>query len=239
MCLLSLNRTKKQFTIEKQSPRISIVIADDHDMFRLAIVDVLSAVPEFNVIGNAENGKALISQIEELHDIPDICLLDISMPEMDGYATLRVLQERWPKIKVLALSMHTEYYPMLRMLTEGASGFLAKNMKPAQLIKAIHGVDRDGSYFEGIPRQLLKNGIPVDGSLIPQINGNELEFLALSCTDMTYTQIADKLGKSARTIENYRDNLFKKLKVKSRTDMVLFALRSGLVQLERNENALR
>lgn len=206
-------------------------------MFRLAIADLLSGVPGFFVIDNVPNGRELISCLESSKVPPDVCLLDISMPEMDGYATLKILQERWPHIKVLVLSMHTEQYPVLRMLAEGACGFLAKNMKPAELVKAIRTVYAKGSYFAGIPAKYMDSKLRLTKAMVPSISDNELEFLALACTDMTYAQIAVQLDRSARTIENYRDNLFKKLKVKSRTDMVLFALRSGLVPLEQKQTA--
>lgn len=206
---------------------ISIAMADDHTLLLKALAKTLSAVPDFNVIIMAENGKELIEQTEQAATLPDICLLDIKMPEMNGYDTAAVFKKRWPSVKVLALSMYIEEYPIINMLCKGACGFIAKDVEPTELIEAIRFTVAHGFYHDGVIKSRFPNGI-MPTSILPDITIKEKEFLSLCCTSYSYKEIAGKMLKSPHTIENYRDRLFNKLNVHSRSELVLFAVLSGM-----------
>lgn len=210
-------------------PTVTVVIADDHRLFVNGLAAILNKQPNISVTITAANGQELIEKLEHTDALPHICLLDISMPVMNGYQTLPVLVRRWPTVRVIALSMHHEdEYPVLKMAAEGACGFLGKDAEPSEIIEAIHQVYTYGYYGGGSVAVHLPNGPAAAKRLLVNITDNQMEFLQLCCTAMDYNEIAEKMGKSRRTIDNYRDNLFSKLNVKSRAGLCLFAHRAGL-----------
>lgn len=212
--------------MNNRSP-IKVAIADDHEMFRLGIIRVISSNSALKVIIEAHNGDDLIQKIEQSAEVPDICLLDINMPNMNGYDTLNYLRRNWSKIRVLAFSMHDNEYAILKMLKNGARGYLAKVLKPEELVEAIFAVHNIGYY-----NNELTTSQKVQDLLDRDINlsTNEMMFLKYCGKDMTYQSIANDLNISRRTVEGYRDALFKKLNVSSRAALATLALQIGLVK---------
>ena len=216
--------------------KITIALADDHTMVREGIIAMLSGDDDLEVVGSAPNGKVLIDMISRMKSPPDVCLLDISMPEMDGYQTLIALKKTWPEMRLLMLSQFDHEFVIIKMLKGGANGYMQKDSEPSELKQAIRTIMEKPFY----------NSRLVNGHLISlvqkgedytklSLNDTELEFLKFCCSDLTYKQIADKMHLGKRTIEGYRQSLFTKLEVKSRTGLALYALKLGIVPMNEND----
>lgn len=213
---------------------IKIALIDDHNLVRKAIAGFIDAFPGCKVVLQAESGKDMIEKINPAM-LPDIALLDINMPDTNGYGAAEWLRKSYPQIKILILSMHDADLAMFRLLQFGVRGFLNKGIDPSDLERAIKTTMATGFYYgptTGKLLELLKTGegnTPVASRLA--LTDNEIRFLELASTELTYKEIALKMKLSPRTVDNYRDSLFDKLDVKTRTGLVLVALRCGLVRL--------
>lgn len=213
------------------SKKIQVAIADDHTLLRKALAKLISSFDNYAILFEAENGKEVKAKIAQ-HIIPDVLLLDVNMPEMDGYETVRWLYQNHPQIKVLALSMFSDEKTIIRMLRLGAKGYILKNIDPDELKNALDSIVKKNFYLsEYISGKIisgLHKDVDKDDSPVP-LSEKEKEFLRLICSEMTYKDIATKMYVSPRTVDEYRNTLFEKLKVKSRIGLVLFAMRNGLV----------
>ncbi|HXB08709.1 MAG TPA: response regulator transcription factor [Puia sp.] len=212
----------------------SVALVDDHVLLRNGLANIIRTFQSHDVLFEADNGRQCLDRLEAGF-IPSIVLLDINMPEMDGYATALVIKNRFPGVRVLALSMYDTESSIIRMLRNGARGYILKDTDPAELQTALAEVQLKGYYHsEMISSRLIRLVNELDnpeGQLkqMTNLNEREIEFLKLSCTEFTYKEIADRMGVSPRTVDGYRDTLFEKLPVKTRVGLVLYAIRSGLV----------
>lgn len=206
----------------------SIVIVDDHILIAKALGGIISNFSEFEVLYECENGKALQEKFSNKKNLPDIVLLDISMPIMDGFETAAWLKESHPELLVLTLSMQDDEQSLIKMVRNGATGYLLKNAHPAELEKALKTMIKDGFYYPswatGKVFASLRNDYKINRSAISE---RETEFLKYSVTEMTYKEIAEKMFCSPRTVESYRDSLFEKLQLKSRVGLAVYALKNG------------
>ena len=213
--------------------KIDIAIVDDHTLFRQGLVGLLTESGRINVVFDASNGADMIQKIGK-HPLPSVILMDITMPVMDGYETTKWLKQSHPDINVLALSMFEEDKPIIEMLKSGAGGYMLKQSKVAELVNAIAGINEHSFYInELVSGKLLRNiqnNQPVKTNSI-ELNNNELKFLELCCSDLTYKQIADVMNLSTHTIDNYREALFQKFEIKSRTGLVISGLKHGLIKI--------
>jgi DNA-binding NarL/FixJ family response regulator len=205
---------------------ILIAIVDDHTLFRNGVNALMSEFDELKVVFEADNGKQL-QQLLLTHPIPQVVLMDINMPVMDGYDTTAWLKTNYPQIKVLALSMFEDDKAVIRMIRSGASGYVLKESKPRELLEAIKTIVTKGVYInELVSGKLIRSvGGKDDG---PELTAKELEFLKLACSELTYKEIANKMFVSPRTVDNYRESLFQKLNLKSRTGLVLHAIQNEI-----------
>ncbi len=210
-----------------------IALVDDHILVRRALVDLIRGLGH-EVVLQADNGKKFIDLIAQ-NQQPDIVLLDVNMPEMDGYKTAFWIREHYPDIKVIALSMYDDEQSIIGMLRCGARGYILKDAEPMQLKEAIDSVLEKGFYnSEMLASHLLDSLESPDTKTyghIPVLTAKEMEFLKLACTELTYKEIAERMSVSPRTIDSYRDILFEKLNIKSRIGLVLFAIRNGIVKI--------
>lgn len=211
----------------------NIVLTDDHSLLRNGLASLVQSLGH-TVLFEADNGKDFIAKLNT-KQLPDIVLLDINMPEMDGYETAQWIKINQPDIKVLALSMYDNETSIIRMLKCGARGYILKDSEPAELRAAINAVMEKGFYYSDLVSGKLMHAInkmddESEGlkSLVP-LNDRETDFLKYSCTELTYKEIADKMFVSPRTIDGYRDALFEKLHVKTRVGLVMYAIRNGIV----------
>jgi DNA-binding NarL/FixJ family response regulator len=213
------------------TPEILIALADDHAILRKGLAELINAIPGLKIVLDADNGAELIKKLEQTDPKPSVIILDINMPEMDGYQTAAALRELYPDIHILALSMHDTEFNIIKMLRAGARGYLLKNVSPSELQRAIMEVNEHGFYHSelvtGRMLRILQDG--KNGQ--SELSANEEQFLELCCTELTYKEIAEKMFKSPRTIDGYREGLFLKLGVSTRTGLVMYALRTGIAKV--------
>lgn len=216
--------------------KIRLAIADDHKIFRNGLKATLEDCSNFDLIMEASNGKQLIAQLSS--ETPDVILMDIKMPEMDGIQTTICIRQQYPHIKVLALSMFNEDKYIVDMMKAGASGYLLKNAEPEEIIEAISTVYHKDYYFnEHLSLTLIKQlaGSNHPGSSIPaslaDFNDREIEVLKLVCQEYSNQEIADKICLSVRTVEGYRARLFEKTRSKNLVGLVIFAIKTGIIDV--------
>jgi len=205
----------------------NIVLADDHVMLRKGLAALLGNLG-YNVLFMVSNGKELIQKIEK-GQLPDIVLMDINMPEMDGFEATEYLTTHFPSVNVLALSMLDDEVSVIRMIKNGARGYVLKEAEPMDLKVAIDNVLTRGYHHSDMVTGKLMHSMHDKSGGNTGISEREKEFLKLAATEMTYKQIAVHMHISPRTVDGYREMLFEKLHVKSRTGLVLFAMRQHLV----------
>lgn len=208
----------------------AVAIADDHYLLAQALADFIGKFENYEVLYVAEHGLDLLDKLKE-GALPDIVLLDLHMPEMDGFETAIQLQQLYPSVRVLALSMNDQDEYVIRMLRNGARGYLLKGCKPAELRQALDDIMSKGFYYSDfIASHLIRNlNSPETGAF--NLNDREYEFLKLACSEMTYNEIAARMKVSSRTVDGYREVVFQKLGVKTRVGMVMVAIRNKLVEL--------
>ncbi len=214
---------------------INIVLVDDHVLLRNGLANLIESFG-YKVLFQADNGKYFTEKLQP-SNLPGIVLLDINMPEMDGYDTALWLKENYPEIKILALSMYDNENAIIRMFKAGAKGYILKDCDPSELRAALEAITSKGFYYSEMVTGKLIHTINTmddkDNQLINpvKLNDREINFLKLSCTELTYKEIADKMFVSPRTIDGYRDDLFHKLKIKTRVGLVMYAIKNGIVNV--------
>lgn len=211
---------------------IKVALVDDHIILRKSLAVLIGMLQGFTVTSESDNGEQFISQLED-DNLPDIVLMDITMPVMDGVETTKWLKQNYPSVKVIALSMLKNDLIVIRMLKNGARGYLLKDCEPNELKQAIIEVHEKGYYYNEwlTPRMKTKRTEEESLKTKMMINEGELIFLRWSCTEKTYKEIADEMGVSVRTVDGYRDALFQKLQVTTRVGMVIYAIKNDLVIL--------
>ena len=214
------------------SPEIKIAIVDDHLLFASSLEKLIHTFPGYKVLFHSKNGLDLQEQLIANGVLPEVILLDINMPVMDGHETILWLTENHPDIKVLVLSMDDNEDVILKMLRNGAKGYLLKDIHPDKLKEAISEVLEKGYYHSDKVSAALLNSIGNDGKQnSPVFKENELTFMKLACSEMTYKEIADIMNLSPKTIDGYRQELFNKLQIKNRVGLVLYALKNNISML--------
>ena len=212
---------------------IKIALADDHAMLRKGVAEILSGFDDMEVIIQASNGRELITKLEIATTLPDVCIIDINMPEMNGYDTSAAIRKQWHGIKILALSMYDTDLNIIKMLRNGANGYVLKDNDPADLQVAITEVCKNGFYHsELVTGRMLHLLHDSDSKVALDLNDREITFLKYCCTELTYKEIAEKMFLSPRTIDGYREVLFAKLETTSRTGLAIYAIKAGLVELK-------
>ncbi|MET3502914.1 DNA-binding NarL/FixJ family response regulator [Mucilaginibacter rubeus] len=210
--------------------KITVGIADDQQLFLRSLSGLINSFDNCVVVVEALNGAELLRQLTTLDKLPDIVLIDVQMPVMDGPATVSRIAERFPLIKTAALSMKEDDHSILSMLRAGCSAYLLKDVHPKELETALLQLSETGFYngdtFRLHYRRLLRNQEEM------RFTDREKQFLTLACSDFTYKEIASKMFLSEKTIDGYRESLFSKLNVKSRTGMALEGIKLGLVELK-------
>lgn len=211
---------------------IHIACAEDHLALRKSLLYLLNSLGGIAVDVEAANGKELIEKLGSAPALPSVCLLDISMPVMDGFETINELKKRWPQMHVLILTQHTLEHYIIRMIRAGAGGYLLKDSDPAEIRTAILAVHNNGIYHSELVPGKWSNAIMKGQIRLPDLTEMEKIVLKHCCSDLSYEEIGNLLKKSKRSIEGHRDNLFAKLNVNSRVSLALYAVKYGFVLLE-------
>jgi len=206
----------------------TIVIVEDHILFSQAIEGLINTFENFKVIYTCVNGLDLLSNLQEGSLEPDIVLMDINMPVLNGIEATRMLKKQYPDINVLALSIEGNEETIVSMLDAGACGYLLKDVDKKTLEAALIEVISKGCYYtKAISRILLKL---LNNNKLTNINlkERELDFIKHTCSEMTYKEIAEKMFLSPKTIDGYRSHLFQKLHIRNRTGLVLYAIKNKI-----------
>jgi len=202
-------------------------------LLRNALASLIDSFGNCKVIYQCGTGRELTTSIAS-GTLPDVVILDLNMPEMDGFETATWLQQHHPAIHVLMLTMYDSELSLIRLLQCGVKGFLKKDVHPSELKFAIQSVMQSGYYYSahttGKLANLFRNTPEGNNSLQKNmLSDPEMEFLKLACSDLTYKEIAQQMGLNPRTVDTLRDQLFVKLDVKSRVGLAMVALRHGVV----------
>jgi DNA-binding NarL/FixJ family response regulator len=217
----------------KTNKKISVAIADDHVLLRKALANLVNTFENYTVMMEADNGKDLREKIA-VQGIPDIVLLDVNMPEMDGFETTQWLYKNYPQIKILALSMLSDEKTIIKIFRLGAKGYLLKNTDPDELNTALDSLIEKNVYLSDYVSGKLVSGLHIDNESPEKeivLNEREREFLRWTCSELSYKEIAGKMFISPRTVDDYRQALFSKLKVHSRVGLAMYAIKNGLIEI--------
>lgn len=209
----------------------TLAIVDDHNMVAKALANIINNFPGYTVLYEVEHGKALIEKFKQPKNIPDVILLDIAMPEMDGFETAAWLKKNHPGVLIIALSMQNDDMSLIRMVKSGAKGYLLKNNPPEQLKTALDNLTKKGFYFPEWAASKIYMNMSDEQPNTPlniTFTEREIEFLKLCSKELTYREIADKMICSTRTVEGYRNALFDKLGLKTRVGLAVYAIKSGI-----------
>ena len=217
----------------KTGRKIKVIVADDHVLMRNALSRLVGTLDGYEVLAEADNGRDLKNKIQQ-HLVPDIVLLDVNMPEMDGFQTTQWLYKNYPHIRVLVLSMLSDEKTIIKMFRLGAKGYLLKNTDPEELKKALDAIVAKNVYLSEYVSDKLVSGLNKYAELDEKpvlLNDREKAFLRWVSSELSYNDIAEKMNLSPRTVDDYRQALFTKLKVHSRVGLVLYAIRNALVEI--------
>lgn len=210
-----------------------IAMADDHILLRNALGNLIDTFGHFKVTLMANNGQELIRHLNEQNK-PDILLLDLNMPLMDGFETAAWFREHYPDVHILMLTMYDAEATLIRLLQMGVKGFLKKDIHPNELKLALETVIQVGYYYSydttGRILNLFRN---MNDQALQRnlLSDQEVEFLKLAASDKTYKEIAMDMSLNPRAVDNLRDHLFEKLEVRSRVGLAMYAIKKGLVRI--------
>ncbi len=215
---------------------ISLVMADDHAMFRSGVIALLKMYKDLVVVGEASDGKELLDLLAVIKQ-PDVLLLDLSMPNMGGFAVLEVLKKQSSTIKTIVISMHDEDHFITKAIEDGACGFLSKSAEPDEIQMAVHSVMENGFYFNDKTNLAMIHNMVSKKKLVPVFNNTSVTFsdkekmvLQLLARELTSTEISNQLNLSERTIEGLRSAMIKKTGVRNVVGLILFAVRNKVIE---------
>jgi two-component system, NarL family, response regulator NreC len=218
------------------SAKLRLLLADDHIVVRSGLRMLLQAREDIEIVGEAENGREAVEKVRALQ--PDVVLMDVQMPDMNGIEATRRIKQVSPATAVLALTMHEDDHYFFEMLHAGASGYVPKRAAPDELIEALHTVHQGNVFLypslaTRLVQDYLQRAESGDQALVhDDLTPRELEVLTLIAGGLTNAEIADQLVISVKTVDRHRENIMRKLNLHNRIDLVKYALRMGLIDLE-------
>ena len=211
-----------------------VMLADDHTLLRSTLAVAINKLEGFEVIAEAANGKEVIDLIDK-GKVPQVLVLDLSMPVLDGYDTAKILHKKNPEINILILTMYHTELVFLELFNLGVKGILKKDILPSEMEKALTLAASSQYYFSYCDMHKITSNFKKKKNLL---DNNEKEFLRLSATEDTYKLIANKMKLTERQVDHLRDCLFEKLEIKSRVGLAMYAIKSGLVNINDTNNLL-
>ncbi|MDZ7899679.1 MAG: response regulator transcription factor [Arcicella sp.] len=215
---------------------ITIAIADDQVLFRRGMAAIINSFESMMVVCQADNGRELLTFLTTTTQRPDVVLMDLSMPELNGIDTMKILHEKYPDQKVIILSIHNEEKFVIHLIELGANAYLFKNAEPQDVENAIRGVAEKGFYFSESLMMTFqkrlnnkKTHVSVHDNIPITLTIREIEVLNLICQELTAQEIAEKLFISVRTVDGHRNNLLEKTGARNTAGLVIFAIKNNLV----------
>ena len=212
---------------------IKIAIADDYKIFREGLKVGFSADENLEVIMEADNGEELLKALETM--TPDVIIMDLKMPIMDGMEATKAVRKKYPAIKVLVVTMYDDDKFIIHLMENGANGYLLKNTEPDEIRKSIYAVHENGYYFNDVVNKALLKKLVLKNNLKPSFNQNvelterEMEVLKLICEEKTAAEIAKDIFLSPRSVEGIRQRLIEKIGVRNTAGLVMFAVKNSMV----------
>ncbi len=213
--------------------KIKIAIADDYKIYREGLKVGLSSDENLEVMMEADNGEDLMKALETTS--PDVIIMDLKMPIMDGMEATKAVRKKYPAIKVLVVTMYEDDKFIIHLMENGANGYLLKNTEPDEIIKSIYAVHENGYYFNDVVNKALLKKLVLKNNFKPSFNQNvelterELEVLKLICEEKTAAEIGKEIFLSPRSVEGIRQRLIEKVGVRNTAGLVMFAIKSGIV----------
>jgi len=212
-------------------PVVTVAFADDHLMVRKALKIYLEQSEKVKVIIEASNGRQMLRLLENAASLPDICIIDIAMPELNGPDLLKAIKIKWPSIRTLAVTAHDHHPLVLRMISYGVNGYLLKSSDPDVLIEAVLTIHNIGYYYSEMADKATFQAVHSNKLKLLQVSDMELAVLQCICMEITYEQIAEKIGTDVQSVNNARKRLFEKFRVSSRTSLAIEALHQGIITI--------
>lgn len=210
---------------------VSVAIAEDHPLMRNALTALINNTSDYRIDIIAKDGEDLLKQLE-INLLPDIILLDIYMPVINGFEAMPIIQKKYKKIKVVVISAFNDHVSIIRMIKLGAKGYLSKNAEPEDIVLTLHNVYHHGEYLPDLSKHDMLSNEKEMHERILTITQKEFTFLKYACTGLAYKEIAEKMHVGRFTVDDYRNSLYKKFDINSRMGLVLFALKYKLVDVE-------
>ncbi len=213
---------------------LTVYLADDHTLFRKAMVNLIREFPDVSEVKDAENGKQLLSLIRESR--PDVAIIDLQMPVMDGTEASQIIISKYPHVKIIILTMHDSDRYILHMMEMGVHAFLLKNTEPDELEAAIKAVHEKDFYHNDLVAMVLRKNVRQKSiSQRPDFAPNDLserekEIIRLVCQELTIKEIGDRLSLSENTIRNHKANIMEKIEVNNAIGLVKYAYQTGLLK---------
>jgi two-component system, NarL family, invasion response regulator UvrY len=206
----------------------TIGLVDDHVLLRGALAGLINSFKDYKVTLEASNGYELLGMLNKKNQ-PEIMVMDINMPQMDGFETCAKLSSKFPSIKILALSMHSEESVIIKMIRAGAKGYLLKSASPDEIHNAFNALLNKQFYLPEAISERIALGLQSGDDEVVDLNEREIEFIKLICLELSHKEIGNRMHISKRTVDYYRDALFKKLNTNTRVGLVKYAIKHDLI----------
>lgn len=219
---------------------IRIALTDDEALFLKGMKLILEDYDDFQIMIEAQHGQDLLDKIQHAPELPDVLLLDLKMPVLNGIETAKIIRERFPSISIIVLSAHVSKAFVINMIEIGAASYLAKNSDPAEVADTIRAVHAKGFHYNNLVLEVIrenllnKNAVKPRNGFEVELTAREKEVLQLICQQYTTTEIADKLYISARTVDGHRNNLLSKLGCRNTAGLAVYAIQNDLIQIDPN-----
>lgn len=220
------------------STKIKIILVDDEVLFRKGIAFILQREPNFEIIFEASNGQELISYLEKNNEQPEIIMMDLKMPLLNGVETTKLIHENFPNIKVIALTSYNTPTFVSNMIKVGACSYIVKNASPEEVVLTINEVSVKGFYYNDYVMKVIHNDL-ISGKQSTKaaldhegLTPREIEILQLICKQYTSSEIADILSISSRTVDGHRNNLLEKTNTKNIAGLVVYAIQNEIFSLD-------
>ncbi|HYF29707.1 MAG TPA: response regulator transcription factor [Chitinophagaceae bacterium] len=213
--------------------KYKVAIADDHVLVRKGFISLINSFDDFTILFEADDGRNVIENIN-CNKIPDLLVLDVQMPGLDGYETAQWMQEHHPGVKILALTMYTDKFSAIRMLRSGARGYISKAAEPQEFKKAMYTVMKNGIYLSDQLSSILIDEVKKNASgqdAFDTLSEREMQFLQLLASDKSYKEIAQEMYLSPRTLDDYKKAVSQKVGIKTRIGLALYAVKMGFVDV--------
>ena len=215
--------------------KIKVVVADDHSLVRTGMLRLLSTFPRIGEVKEVANGKELVDLCRVF--APDVALVDIEMPVIDGFGASEILLDRFQEVKILILTMHAGEEYIERFLSLGVHGFLSKNTNQDELERAIYAVVDNDFYHNEATSAVIRKLMSRRGRDLPkraELSPREIEVLCLICQEVTCKEISDRLFISEKTVHNHRTRIMEKIKAKSTIGLIRYAYKHGYINWDNN-----